>query len=55
MVGENGHFPHAEAALSKLQVGLLKRIAWGGMLEVEVAAQEEVSVGITWGRGGKSP
>ena len=46
MMGEDGNVPHAEAALSQLQVGHFQRVSRSRVLEVEVAAEEEV------GRGG---
>ena len=53
MVGEDGHLPHAETALGQLQVGHLQRVSRSRMLEIEVAAQEEVRVGVMRGRGGE--
>ena len=51
---ENSDLAQAKAALGQFQVGRLKRISRRGVLKVEVAAQEEVSVGVMWGSGGKS-
>ena len=53
MMGENGHFPHAEAALGQLQVGHLLRVSGSRMLEIEVSAQEEVRVRVVRCRRGE--
>ena len=53
MVGEDSHFAHAEAALRKLQVSDFHHVPRSGMLEIEVAAQEEVRLGVVRGRGSK--
>ena len=53
MVRENSDLAQAKAALGQFQVGRLERIPRCGVLQVEVAAQEEVSVGVVRGRGGK--
>ena len=50
---EDSDLANAKATLGQLQVGRLKRISRRGVLEVEVAAQEQVSVGVVWGSSGE--
>ena len=50
---ENSDLAQAKAALGQFQVGRLERIPRCGVLQVEIAAQEEVSVGVVRGSSGE--
>ena len=52
-MGENSDPAKAKGALGQVQVGLLEYIPRRGVLQVEIAAQEEVSVGVVRRRGGE--
>ena len=44
-MGENGDAAEAEGAFNQFHVGLLSSVPGGGVLQVEVAAKEEVRPG----------
>ena len=50
-MGENSDPAKAKGALGQVQVSFLKYIPRCGVLQVEIAAQEEVSIGVVR-RGG---
>ena len=52
-MGENSDPAKAKGALGQVQVGFLEYIPRRGVLQVEIAAQEEVSVGVVRRRGGE--